>query len=412
MSRRIGLFSHWKHWLAAMATATLAACGGGGDGTPVSRLAAGGDATVPGSNVLAIRVDGGADGRGINAPYVSVTLCQPGTTTCATIDHVIVDTGSSGLRVAASALPPALRTSLPTVNAGSGAPAGQCAHFASGVSWGSVRQADVRLGSETASGISIQLVNDPTFAGIPGACSSRGDNIGAGGWSANGILGVGFFTQDCGVACVVSASPAVYFGCTGGNCTSSTMPLASQVSNPVASLPTNNNGVVMVLPSVPAGGVAGVTGSLVLGIGTQSNNQLGSARVLAADARGFFTTIYRGTAYTESFIDSGSNGLFFTDPTLPLCGDFYCPGSPVTLTATNVGANGVSTTESFLVDNVAALPREATAAHLAGDVLDVNGNRVLRDTFDWGLPFFFGRSVFVARSGANTPYGIGPYWAY
>jgi hypothetical protein len=33
-------------------------------------------------------------------------------------------------------------------------------------------------------------------------------------------------------------------------------------------------------------------------------------------------------------------------------------------------------------------------------------------TFDWGLPFFFGRNVFTAIESQNTPGGVGPYWAY
>ena len=33
--------------------------------------------------------------------------------------------------------------------------------------------------------------------------------------------------------------------------------------------------------------------------------------------------------------------------------------------------------------------------------------------FDWGLPFFFGRNVFVAIQGQSTrPGGTAPYWAY
>jgi Protein of unknown function (DUF3443) len=33
-------------------------------------------------------------------------------------------------------------------------------------------------------------------------------------------------------------------------------------------------------------------------------------------------------------------------------------------------------------------------------------------TFDWGMPFFFGRNVFVAIDGRQTPAGPAPYWAY
>ncbi|HZU45234.1 MAG TPA: DUF3443 family protein, partial [Terriglobales bacterium] len=33
-------------------------------------------------------------------------------------------------------------------------------------------------------------------------------------------------------------------------------------------------------------------------------------------------------------------------------------------------------------------------------------------TFDWGLSFFFGRTVFTAIEGQNTPAGPGPYFAY
>ena len=32
--------------------------------------------------------------------------------------------------------------------------------------------------------------------------------------------------------------------------------------------------------------------------------------------------------------------------------------------------------------------------------------------FDWGLSFFYGRSIFTAIDGAITPGGNGPYYAY
>ncbi len=199
----------------------------------------------------------------------------------------------------------------------------------------------------------------------------------------------------------------MYFACNGGGgCTSTLLATASQVANPVASFAVNNNGVVLMLPAVPPGGAGRATGSLVFGIGTQANNQLGTATVFATDADGFFTTTYKGVNYTRSFIDSGSNGLFFNDASLPSCGDFYCPpGAPLTLSATNTSATGTSGTVTFTLDSVTAIRIDAGAAHIGG----TNG---LSSSFDWGLPFFFGRSVFVARSGAATPAGPGPYWAY
>ena len=33
-------------------------------------------------------------------------------------------------------------------------------------------------------------------------------------------------------------------------------------------------------------------------------------------------------------------------------------------------------------------------------------------SFDLGLPFFFGRQVFVGIEGQSTPGGVGPLWAY
>jgi Protein of unknown function (DUF3443)/Protein of unknown function (DUF2844) len=34
------------------------------------------------------------------------------------------------------------------------------------------------------------------------------------------------------------------------------------------------------------------------------------------------------------------------------------------------------------------------------------------NSFDWGLPFFYGRNVYTAIDAANTPAGPGPYIAF
>jgi hypothetical protein len=394
----------------------LAACGGGGSGgggTPSGSSASSGPTTPPVSvaptppapNAVALVADQGIDGTAVNTPFVDVTICVPGSSTCQVIDHVMVDTGSYGLRVAASAL----NASLPAVTAPSGAAMAECAGFVSGFAWGSVRRADVQIGGETALGVPVQIVDDKAapYSTIPTACSNTGPNMSVGN-GAKGILGVGFLSQDCGAHCTSSTAPNVYYACQGnGSCASSLAPLTSQVTNPVAMFPTDNNGVVISMPDVPLGGTSKATGLLVFGVGTAANNQLGSAQLYTASASGSFTTTYKGKTLS-GFIDSGSNGIFLHDPTIPSCtgGGFYCPPTtPLSLSATLTGANGATKDVPFQIESVANLPRSTAAAHLAGDL-------GLSNSFDWGLPFFFGRTVFVAMQGAGTPWGVGPYWAF
>ena len=72
--------------------------------------------TAAANNVAPLVVDAGPDPQNVpvvNVPFVTITICVPGTQTCQTIDHVAVDTGSSGLRIVSSVLsiplPPAER---------------------------------------------------------------------------------------------------------------------------------------------------------------------------------------------------------------------------------------------------------------------------------------------------------------
>ena len=353
-------------------------------------------------NVLPVTVDRGTNGASVNVPYVSVTICEPGTENCRTVDHILVDTASNGLRVKASALG---ALSLPTVANAAGAAVGECAQFASGHVWGSVRSADLRLAGERANGVPVQVASDPEsiFAAVPDACSRTGAEISVGSGS-NGILGVGMLTRDCGGVCAVSTAPGIYYACAAAGCTATTLPLASQVANPVPLFATDNNGVALILPAVPVGGAATLSGSLVFGLDTQANNQLGSATVFTVNNLGNFTTTYKGQTLTSSFIDSGSNALFFPDPSLPVCLGFYCPPAPLTLSAVNISATGVSGTVDFTVESLPSVSGTA-AAHLAADF-------GLSRSFDWGLPFFYGRTVFVATVGASTSKGAGPFWAY
>src|ERR1700691_3304391 len=286
----------------------LVGCGGGGSKTAPPQII-----TSSGNNVASISVSGGLDGFYADAAFVSVTVCVPGTSTCQTIDNVLVDTGSSGLRVA----PSVLTIPLPQQTSG-GNPVVECFPFVSGYTWGSVETADVEIAGEKASSTPIQVLSDGSTP--PDGCTGFGTSQNT-TLDANGIVGVGLFTQDCGDYCTVvqtgPGDPNLYYECSSPTvCDPIAESLTQQVPDPVALFSADNNGVIIELPSVSAAGEPTVSGPLVFGIGTQSNNALGGATIYTADDAGNFTTTYNGTAYPDSFIDSGSNGYYFLNTSL------------------------------------------------------------------------------------------------
>lgn len=388
---------------ACLMCAFLVACGGGSSSTPPNMI------TSSGTNVAPITVNGGPTGDYPDAAFVSVTVCVPGTSTCQTVDDVLVDTGSFGLRILSSAL----TVSLPQQKASDGNPVAECLTFLDSYTWGPVQTADVQIGGEKASSAPIQVLSDTDFP-VASQCSSSGfpsadtlDTLGA-----NGLLGVGLAAQDCGNPCPADANQ--YFECPSSGCVPATEALGQQVINPVALFAADNNGVIMELPAASSGGEASVSGSLVFGIGTQSNNGLGSATVYTAPT-GSFTTSYKDQSYPGSFIDSGSNGYFFLDSSLTGLTNcpsndegFYCSGN--TFTTTNQGNNATSGTVTFSITSAETLFANS-GNFVLGDLGGPSSNAA-PFYFDWGLPFFFGRNVFVAIDGASTPGGAGPYWAY
>jgi hypothetical protein len=360
--------------------------------------------TIQGENVMAVTV--GCEY--VNEPCVSVKICVPGTTQCQTINNVLLDTGSYGLRLFSSVV----NLSLPQQQDSSGRSLAECVSYADGSSqWGPVKIADVGLAGEKALNVPIQIVN-ASFPGVPSDCTDLDTTPQTSGF--NGILGVGLFTEDCGSGCVTNANNRLYFGCSGSTCTSTTVTIAKQVSNPVSFLPSDNNGVILQLPSISSSGAVSVSGSLILGIGTQSNNTFSNVLVFPADNSADFLTSFNGHVY-DAFIDSGSNGLYFPGPSnLTRCSDasglagFFCPQSLMSFTATQMGPSQT--------------PQEAVSFQIMNAEVafsNTNPNWVFNDlggqmdgTFDWGLPFFLGRTVFVGIENKHSNLGTGPYWAY
>jgi hypothetical protein len=345
----------------------------------------------------------------LNKPCVSITVCNPGTSTCQTIDDILLDTGSIGLRIFKSVLNPSI--SLTPVASSSGSLA-ECYQFGDGSSiWGPVQTASVILGNEPAVQVSVQI-GDATFAAVPAACA--GVLTSPADASFSGILGVGVFTQDCGPGCSISAGNGFYYTCSGSTCSGAKVVLSSQVQNPVALLPRDNNGVIVELPSVSSSGASSVSGSLMLGIGTQTNNVVPSGVTMyAADQVGEIITTISTTSTYSAIIDSGSNGYFFTPPSasqLPNCASpnpsWFCPSSIVNISATNAGASGSpSAPVSFEIGNFTNLISSNNKVFS-----NIGGNAPGK--FDWGLPFYFGRNVYVGIEGKGSSIGSGPYWAY
>ena len=194
----------------------LASCGGGSASTNVVTTNPGG------SNVATLAVNLGLTGSYVNGVFTSVQVCAPGSTSnCVTIPNVLVDTGSTGLRVLSSALGD---VSLPSVTVG-GNDLQECVQFVDlSYIWGPVAQADIHIAGETASAASVNVISAAPAYAVPQSCLALGasgsypDNTVA-NLGANGILGVENLPQDCGNNCIAAASGVPqYFTCPSGDC--------------------------------------------------------------------------------------------------------------------------------------------------------------------------------------------------
>ncbi|HMD30446.1 MAG TPA: DUF3443 family protein [Candidatus Acidoferrales bacterium] len=357
----------------------------------------------------------------VNTLFITITICAPNTNTCQDIPNVEVDTGSEGLRLLASAV----NIPLTTATNGSGSPFGNCVQFADdSFAWGALQNADVILAGEVALAQPIQVIGVAGFPTVPSSCSTVMGMQGTpltdvNSLGANGIIGLGVFRQDCGSFCVANAPTGEYYVCVGStasSCTPTTMSLAGQLQNPVWNFPQDNNGMLVVLANADPSGDATVDGSLIFGVGTQANNPLGTATIYTTDDVGNYTVSSAVGTSSASFVDSGSNGFFFLTKAQTGISDcmvngtdigFYCPNTTTNFTATTTGANNATGMFSFSIANALTLfndnPTFAAFINLGGP---------FPGSYDLGLPFFFGRNVFIGIEGQATGNVLGPYFAY
>jgi Protein of unknown function (DUF3443)/Kelch motif len=379
-----------------------------------------------------------------NVPYASVKVCIPGTAQCRVVDGIVVDTGSSGLRLFASKLqfPETSVAGFTPISTTSGGQLGECFPFVGSVAWGPVADADIDMGGEVAKSVPFQIIDDTgSFSSIPVECSKLEPAVLSSPFApaagCNGILGVGPSPNDNGAE--------QYYSCSNGSCTAYLLPVVNSpvVVNPVTAIhnavfdktSTDYNGIGLTMNSVPLGGQAADYGNLTFGIGTESNNNpsstvqvfLGNPNDTFADA---ILTKF-GNATIEGYLDSGTNAYAFDSPSnapitqcpsnAPPNGPWYCPATPVSTSAINEGSAStpVSTPVPFIIGNASQLIQNGVYA------LPEVGGPLVNGLFDWGLPFFYGRTIYVGIDGesafinstcgtcTSTPCSCaGPFFAY
>ncbi|MDY0329531.1 MAG: DUF3443 family protein [Thiomonas sp.] len=364
-----------------------------------------------------------------NRPYVTVTVCND-QNDCQVIDHVLLDTGSTGLRL----MPGILNIALPSQKDANGNPIGECMQYGAGYFWGAQRIATVKMAGEVAANIPITVAGATDIpSAAPQGCAQLMPNAISGLAEFKGILGIGPQKTDCGSSCEQDTKQQMYFSCTGdsaGACVSILMPVSQQTPNPIASFSSDNNGSVLVFPGVNAPQDKSI-GSLIFGIGTQNNNQINGLQIYRSSVPNqdfpMLAASVNGAA-SFAFLDTGTNAYSLAQTgtvTIPgripylqaisgvtVCGEAggpYCPPQPVSLQIRLNGANGNPTSWQTinLADPTPAFQQNFAVIPALGFQSSISPGMTIL-----GLPFYFGRTVATAIDGAQTSYGLGPFWAF
>lgn len=200
-----------------------------------------------------------------NQPFVSLEICQPDLTACVTLNKVLVDTGSFGLRIFESAL----NGLTPTAITHQGGELRQCAGFGSGYTLGRVVKVGLKMAGASARDLPIQVIETSPSA-APNDCATTGsaqftakEQVGG-----NAILGIGPLASDSGAGLRVR----YYVRNANQNTLLSQVPSDLAVANPIGRLDQHANGAVLEFPAADTNGNFTLSGSLILGLNTAANN--------------------------------------------------------------------------------------------------------------------------------------------
>jgi len=408
---RIEVSLHKLFALVLIPLLFIVGCGGGGSGSggtppnPTLNLIAAPTSVTSGSSATLVWASSNATSCTASGGW-SGSKATSGTTSTGAItsstSFTLTCSGASGTTAAAETVHITLTIPNPSVSL-SASPTSVTSGSSATLTWSSTNATSCTLsGGSFSSGGSSSSTSEPTSGSAStGALTSSTTYT----LSCSGASGTTPASQS--VTVTVSA-PSVA-------CVAEAATLAEQVQNPVTLFTTDNNGVILELPTVGASGAATASGSLVIGIGTESNNGLNGATRLDGNlTTAEITAALTGDAsISTGYLDSGSNALFFADSALTACASpiqgFYCPTSTVSETAMLTGTNSTSLAADFSVANADNL-FTADSNYRAFNDLAGPAPAVLGGLLDLGLSFFFGRNVFMGIEPANG--ATAPYFAY
>jgi hypothetical protein len=344
-----------------------------------------------------------------NKLFVDVTVCNAARQ-CRTVPDVLVDTGSTGLRLLRGALD---GLDLAPVKDPRGRALSNWSSFGSGDLWGTMHFAQVRVGAiATTRAIPVEVYD------LPGRRDKLPDgyaNVDARREIArmgNGILGIsphrhharGYYVKG-DKAGAPGASRWVEVR----------VDAARQLTNPIAYFPAPyDNGSVISLPEVDwTSGANRVQGWLGLGIGAATEALFPhGARVVSHDLDddGLFPAAI-GTRRFDVLVDSGTNALSLDLSHLGVSrharyASYYDAPAPVPIElAVRSGDDYVRLARPLYVGpTVKYLKERSTHAALP---MVVGWDEAPRSLSVLGLPFFYGRTVATGLRGTVNPFPQG-----
>lgn len=357
------------------------------------------------SNSSQLMVGCGFNGNGTNVPYITIKICKPGvvpvnTEYCQVIDHVMIDTGSFGLKINQSALSGDFTSSLPTLNDINNNPVYTCAQYGSGYMFGSDNYADIYISGEKARNMPIQIINDGNQSNLPIQCTSTGKFNNLANYGAKAILGINpsvYLSND-------SFDNFTFINNQYQQIMGSSDIIESINVNPIVGFGVDNNGIIFNLPTVTSNQNVNIYGEIIFGLDTKINNLVNANEVISAAQGGqFYAQNISPTAgeSTEAIIDTGTNGFMFAAD-LAVCHgtNIYCPSSTTDWVTKVFGVNGL--TQSNITQQISNSVSRNQIAPFMG-LIRPNSQGII-----YGMPFLFSKTVFMSFESTQTALGTGP----